>query len=221
VILVLDNYDSFSFNLVQYVGEAGCEVVVKRNDELTVEQALGLDPAGIIVSPGPGRPEDAGISVALVRAAAQRCPVLGVCLGHQALGYACGATIVGAPELVHGKASRVTHAGAGIFRGVPSPFWGGRYHSLMVARDGLPTCLQVVAETENDRLIMGLVLKGTDVWGVQFHPESILTQEGTVLVRNFLAACGEVQGPEGNDVAAGTPGGRKRAAAKRAKRRKS
>jgi anthranilate synthase/aminodeoxychorismate synthase-like glutamine amidotransferase len=196
VILVLDNYDSFSFNLVQYVGENGCDVVVKRNDEISVKEALGMDPAGVIVSPGPGRPEDAGISVDLIKAAAERCPVLGVCLGHQALGYAFGAEIVGAPELVHGKASRVTHGGSGIFRSVPSPFWGGRYHSLMVAREGLPACLEVVAETAEDGLIMGLVLSDKEVWGVQFHPESILTEDGKVLVRNFLVTCGEIQGTD-------------------------
>ncbi len=197
MILVLDNYDSFSFNLVQYVGEAGCDVVVKRNDEISVDEALELDPAGIIVSPGPGRPEDGGISVELIRAGAERCPILGVCLGHQALGYAFGAQIVGAPELVHGKASRVTHGGAGIFRNLPSPFWGGRYHSLMVSREGLPPCLEIVAETAEDKLIMGLVLSGTDVWGVQFHPESILTDRGKILVRNFLSLCGET-GASGN-----------------------
>ena len=189
MIFVLDNYDSFSFNLVQYVGETGCEVAVKRNDELTADEVLGLKPSGIIVSPGPGRPEDAGISVELIRAAAGVCPLLGVCLGHQALGYAYGGMIVGAPELVHGKASRITHAGGGLFRDVPSPFLGGRYHSLMVARDGLPACLEITAETE-DGLIMALELTGKRVWGVQFHPESILTEGGKLLVRNFLEACG-------------------------------
>ena len=191
MILVLDNYDSFSFNLVQYVGEAGCEVVVNRNDELTAEQALGLQPRGIIISPWPGRPEDAGISVELIRRAAGVCPVLGVCLGHQALGYAYGATIGGAPELVHGKASRIVHQGSALFEDVPSPFSGGRYHSLLVERDGLPACLQVTAETEADRLIMGLRLTAAEVWGVQFHPESILTEAGAILVRNFIRRCGE------------------------------
>ena len=187
MILVVDNYDSFSFNLVQYVGEYGCDVVIERNDAIGVEEACRLEPRGIIVSPGPGRPEDAGISVDLIRATP--CPLLGVCLGHQALGYAYGGTIVGAPTLVHGKASRIRHTGDGIFAGVPSPFWGGRYHSLLVAREGLPACFEIVAETE-DGLIMGLRLKGTEVWGVQFHPESILTEGGKILIRNFLDACG-------------------------------
>jgi anthranilate synthase/aminodeoxychorismate synthase-like glutamine amidotransferase len=192
VILVVDNYDSFSFNLVQYVGECGSRVLVKRNDEITVEEALALEPRGIIVSPGPGRPEDAGISVALIRQAAEAVPVLGVCLGHQALGYAFGGTIEGAPELVHGKASQIRHHGGDLFLNVPSPFTGGRYHSLIVAREGLPAALDVTAET-NDGLIMGLVLKGKPVWGVQFHPESILTGEGKTIVRNFLDLCGEAR----------------------------
>ena len=193
MILVLDNYDSFSFNLVQYVGEAGFEVVVKRNDEVTVAEALALEPLGMIISPGPGRPEDAGISVDLIRAAADVCPLLGVCLGHQALGYAYGGTIGGAPELVHGKASRITHGGSELFQQVPNPFWGGRYHSLLVERKGLPKSLEITAETEKDKLIMGLRLTGTDVWGVQFHPESILTEEGKQLVRNFIERCGAVR----------------------------
>jgi anthranilate synthase/aminodeoxychorismate synthase-like glutamine amidotransferase len=203
VIFLVDNYDSFSFNLVQYVGENGCEVVVERNDAITVDAVLRLEPRGIIISPGPGRPEHAGISVDLIRAT--RCPLLGVCLGHQALGYAHGGTIVGAPSLVHGKASRIRHTGAGIFANVPSPVWGGRYHSLIVAREGLPSCLQVVAETEEDGLIMGLRLAGTNVWGVQFHPESILTEGGKTLIRNFLAVCGEVGPAARGEEAPGAP----------------
>ncbi len=189
MILLIDNYDSFSFNLVQYVGETGCEVTVVRNDALTVKEALARKPRGIIISPGPGRPEDAGISVALIRAAQDVCPILGVCLGHQALGYACGGKIVGAPTLVHGKASAVTHTGVGILEGVPSPFMAGRYHSLLVAREGLPAALEVTAETE-DELIMGLKLAGREVWGVQFHPESILTEHGKRIVENFVRRCG-------------------------------
>ena len=189
MILLIDNYDSFSFNLVQYAGEMGCEVIVKRNDVLSAQDALALSPAGIIVSPGPGRPEDAGISVALIRAARGVCPVLGVCLGHQAIGLAFGARIVGAPELVHGKASRVRHDGRGILAGLPSPFMAGRYHSLVVAREGLPPELDVTAETE-DGLIMGLKLRGAEVWGVQFHPESILTERGKDIVRKFVDLCG-------------------------------
>jgi len=190
VIIVLDNYDSFSFNLVQYIGEAGCTVEVYRNDQVTVEDLLARSPSGIVISPGPGRPENAGISVPLIRAAEDCCPILGVCLGHQALGFAYGAKIVGAPELVHGKASWVRHNGEGIFEGLPNPFSAGRYHSLIVGREDLPSCLQIVAETEKDKLIMGLKLKGREVWGVQFHPESILTEHGKLLIANFLALCG-------------------------------
>lgn len=190
MILVIDNYDSFSFNLVQYVGETGCSVEVRRNDAISVDEALALNPDGIIISPGPGRPENAGISVSLIKAAQDVCPVMGVCLGHQALGYAFGGTITGAPELVHGKDSVITHNGQGILAGIQNPFRAGRYHSLMVARDDLPECLDIIAETEKDRLIMGLKLKGKAVWGLQFHPESILTEQGKELVGNFVAACG-------------------------------
>lgn len=189
MILLVDNYDSFSFNLVQYVGETGREVQVVRNDAVTPEEALARKPEGIIISPGPGRPEDAGISEALIRAAQDVCPVLGVCLGHQALGHAYGGTIAGAPVLVHGKASAVTHAGTGILAGLPSPFMAGRYHSLIVAREGLPAELEIIAETE-DKLIMGLKLKGREVWGVQFHPESILTEHGKLIIENFVRRCG-------------------------------
>ncbi len=189
MIFVLDNYDSFSYNLVQYVGETGCEVVVKRNDVMPVAEILQLNPAGIIISPGPGRPENAGLSVDLIRAAQDLCPVLGVCLGHQAIGYAFGGEVVGAPELVHGKDSLITHTGAGVFKEFADPFQGGRYHSLIVSREGLPDCLEIVAETKNDHLIMGLKLKGKEVWGVQFHPESILTVDGKTLIRNFIELC--------------------------------
>lgn len=190
MILVLDNYDSFSFNLVQYVGETGCEVVVKRNDAATVAEVLSLEPRGIIVSPGPGRPENAGVSVELIRQAAGKVPVLGVCLGHQALGYAYGGRVVGAPELVHGKASWISHRDGPLFEGVPNPFLGGRYHSLVVERESLPDCLEITAETE-DGLVMALAHKEAPLWGVQFHPESILTDHGKRIVRNFLGLCGE------------------------------
>ena len=189
MILLIDNYDSFSFNLVQSVGETGREVQVARNDALTPAEARARGPAGIIISPGPGRPEDAGISVALVRAAQDVCPVLGVGLGHQALARAYGAAIASAPVIVHGKASPVAHGGGGILEGVPSPFMAGRYHSLVVAREGLPAELEIIART-GDGLIMGLKLKGREVWGLQFHPESILTEHGKRIIANFVRRCG-------------------------------
>ena len=185
-VLVVDNYDSFVYNLVQYLGELGAEPVVHRNDALTVDQALDLGVAGILLSPGPGRPEDAGILCDLVRAAAGRVPLLGVCLGHQAIGHVFGGQVVAAPTLMHGKTSLVHHDGSGVFAGLPDPFEATRYHSLVVDADTMPAELEVVART-TDGTVMGVRHRDLAVHGVQFHPESILTAGGHDLLRNFLA----------------------------------
>ena len=184
-ILVIDNYDSFVYNLVQYLGELGAEPIVVRNDELTVEDAVAVDPDGVLLSPGPGRPEDAGILCAAITAFAGKTPVFGVCLGHQAIGHVFGGKVVRAPELVHGKTSMITHEGLGVFAGLDSPLAATRYHSLVVERESLPSSLEVTAST-SDGMIMGMRHREFDVEGVQFHPESVLTQHGHDLVRNFL-----------------------------------
>jgi len=184
--LLIDNYDSFTYNLVHRLGEIGAEVTVRRNDALTAEEALALDPEGIIMSPGPCDPDRAGICLALVKAAAGRLPVLGVCLGHQAVGQAFGGRIVRGPMPMHGKVSAIRHQGTDIFRGLSNPFRATRYHSLVVAREGLPDCLEITAETE-DGVIMGLRHRTLPIYGVQFHPESIETIEGHRLLANFLA----------------------------------
>jgi anthranilate synthase/aminodeoxychorismate synthase-like glutamine amidotransferase len=185
-VLVVDNYDSFVYNLVQYLGELGAEPIVHRNDAVDGAAAQALAPDAVLLSPGPGRPEDAGHLLDLIDAFAGRCPVLGVCLGHQAIGQAFGGTVVRAPELMHGKTSFVEHHGAGVLAGLPDPFEATRYHSLVVARDGLPEVLEVTAQTA-DGTIMGLRHRELAVEGVQFHPESILTVGGHDLLRNFLA----------------------------------
>ena len=187
-ILVLDNYDSFVFNLVQYLGELGAEPLVHRADALTIEQIeeLGID--GVLISPGPGRPEDAGLSPEVIRTFGGRVPVFGVCLGHQCIGQIYGGDVVHAPEIMHGKTSRITHTDTGVFAGLPNPFEATRYHSLVVARDSVPEVLEVTAWTD-DGLVMGLRHRELDVEGVQFHPESILTQDGQRLVANFLDRC--------------------------------
>ena len=185
-VLVVDNYDSFVYNLVQYLGELGADPVVHRNDALTVDEALALAPDAVLLSPGPGRPEDAGILVDLIAAFAGRRPILGVCLGCQAIGCAFGGTVGRAPELMHGKTSLVHHGGAGVLAGLPDPFEATRYHSLVVERDNLPAELQITAETA-DGTIMALRHRTAAVEGVQFHPESILTVGGHDLLRNFLA----------------------------------
>ena len=185
-ILVVDNYDSFVYNLVQYLGELGAEPIVHRNDALTVDDALGLGVAGILLSPGPGRPEDAGILCDLVRAAAGRVPLLGVCLGHQAIGHVFGGRIVRAPALMHGKTSLVHHDGSGVFAGLPDPFEATRYHSLVIEPETMPAELQVIATTSDD-VVMAVRHRELAVHGVQFHPESILTACGHDLLRNFLA----------------------------------
>jgi anthranilate synthase/aminodeoxychorismate synthase-like glutamine amidotransferase len=186
MILVVDNYDSFTYNVVQALGELGCEVVVRRNDAVTVEQALELDPSHLIVSPGPGGPEDAGVSMDLIRAFAPRRPVLGICLGHQCLARIFGGRIVPADRLMHGKTSRIYHDGRTLFRGLPNPFPATRYHSLLVEEESLPGELEVSAHTSEGE-IMGLRLRDRPVEGVQFHPESILTEVGPRLLRGFLA----------------------------------
>jgi len=186
LILLIDNYDSFTFNLYQYLGELGAKIQVVRNDALTVEEALALGPERIVISPGPGTPETAGISIDLVRAAAGRVPLLGVCLGHQALGRAFGGDVVRAPVLMHGKTSALEHDGRGVFAGLPRPLVATRYHSLIVAKETLPECLEVSAWTA-EGTIMGLRHREHALHGVQFHPESILTSAGRDLLRNFLA----------------------------------
>jgi anthranilate synthase/aminodeoxychorismate synthase-like glutamine amidotransferase len=184
-ILIIDNYDSFTYNLVQYFGVLGCEVTVKRNDEITVAEAEALAPDRVCISPGPGRPEDAGVSNEIIRTLGPKTPVLGVCLGHQCVGAVFGGEIVSAPRLMHGKTSPVRHRGAGVFNGLPNPFEATRYHSLIVDRDTLPRSLQVTAETAEGE-IMGLRHREFPIHGVQFHPESVLTGEGMKLLRNFL-----------------------------------
>jgi len=188
-ILVLDNYDSFVYNLVQYLGQLGAEPLVYRNDALMLRDVGEIAPDGILISPGPGRPESAGLSVRLVEAYAGRCPLLGVCLGHQAIGHAFGGTVVRAAQLLHGKTSQVSHDGRGIFDGVPNPLTVTRYHSLVVEPPGTGSQLEVTAWAE-DGTVMGLRHKRFAVEGVQFHPEAVLTESGHRLLANWLAACG-------------------------------
>jgi anthranilate synthase component 2 len=185
VVLMIDNYDSFTYNLVQYLGELGDEVKVYRNDEITLEAVEQLAPARIVISPGPCTPNEAGISVALIRAFAGKTPILGVCLGHQAIGQAFGGRIVHAKKLMHGKTSAIHHDGRGVFRGLPDGFTATRYHSLVIERASLPACLEVSAWTQ-DGEIMGVRHRELCVEGVQFHPESILTEHGHQLLANFL-----------------------------------
>jgi len=185
MVLLIDNYDSFTYNIFQEISELGAEVRVVRNDRITVDEVLKMSPERVVVSPGPGRPENAGISVPLIKKLAGKMPVLGVCLGHQALGYAYGGRIIGAKRLMHGKTSLIFHNGSGIFAGIPNPFEATRYHSLLVEKETLPDSLKIIAWTE-DNEIMGLQVKGLPLFGVQFHPESILTKEGINILRNFL-----------------------------------
>ena len=183
-ILLLDNYDSFTYNLAQYLGELGHAPIVHRNDEIGLDAVGALVPDRIVISPGPGRPEDAGITVEVIRRYGSLIPVLGVCLGHQAIGYAFGGDVVRAPVLMHGKVSTVKHDGRGVFNGVTQPFVAGRYHSLVVA-DPVPNALEISARTE-DGVVMGLRHREFPIHGVQFHPESVLTGEGRKILRNFL-----------------------------------
>ncbi len=186
MLLLIDNYDSFTYNLVHYFGELGAEVTVRRNDALDVQEAMGLGAAGIVLSPGPCDPDHAGICLALTRAAAEtRTPLLGVCLGHQTIGQAFGGRVIRHHQIVHGKMGAMHHDGKGVFRGLPSPFAATRYHSLVVERDGLPDALEVTAWLE-DGTIMGLQHRELPIHGVQFHPESIASEHGHALIRNFL-----------------------------------
>lgn len=190
MILMIDNYDSFTFNVVQYLGELGAEVLVRRNDEIDIAGVHALAPERIVLSPGPCTPNEAGISMALVEAFAGRVPLLGICLGHQCIGQAFGGEIVRARQVMHGKTSPIHHRGEGVFQGLPSPYTATRYHSLVVAREALPACLEITAWTEADDgeldEIMGLRHRELPVEGVQFHPESILTEHGHALLDNFL-----------------------------------
>ena len=190
-ILVVDNYDSFVYNLVQYLGELGADPVVRRHDEVTLAEMIELAPDGLLISPGPGRPEDAGLSnAAIAEFAGQGVPVLGVCLGHQCIGQLYGGDVVRAPRVMHGKTSEISHSGTGVFAGLPNPFTATRYHSLVVARESVPAVLEITAESE-DGLVMGLRHRDLPVEGVQFHPESILTTGGHDLLRNFLGGIAE------------------------------
>ncbi|MCE2510312.1 MAG: aminodeoxychorismate/anthranilate synthase component II [Alphaproteobacteria bacterium] len=187
--LLIDNYDSFVYNLYHYFGELGAEMEVKRNDAITVAEALALKPEGIVISPGPCDPDQAGICLPLIEAAAGKFPILGVCLGHQAIGQALGGRVIRAPVPMHGKVSEIHHAGSDVFQGLPDPFPATRYHSLIVERKTLPDCLTVTAKTE-DGLIMGLAHKALPIYGVQFHPESIASEHGHTVLRNFLTLAG-------------------------------
>lgn len=188
MILLIDNYDSFTYNLVQYLGDLGAETIVHRNDKISVEDAIGLKPSGVVISPGPSDPDHAGICLPLIRACADHdIPLFGVCLGHQALGQVFGGRVIRAPEPLHGKISAIHHDGQSVFAGLPSPFDATRYHSLIVERASLPADLIVTAQTA-DGLIMGLQHVSKPIHGVQFHPESIATQHGHAMIRNFLNA---------------------------------
>jgi anthranilate synthase/aminodeoxychorismate synthase-like glutamine amidotransferase len=186
MLLIIDNYDSFTYNLVQYFSVLGCDVIVKRNDEITIPEIEALDPERICISPGPGRPEDAGISNEVIRQFGPKKPILGVCLGHQCIGEVFGGEVVPAPRLMHGKTSPVRHQGSGVFANLPNPFEATRYHSLIVRRETLPACLEITAETAEGE-VMGLQHREHPIHGVQFHPESVLTAEGIKLLGNFLA----------------------------------
>ena len=189
MFLLIDNYDSFAYNLVHYLGEEGADVMVKRNDSLSADEALALHPQGIVLSPGPCDPDRAGICLELITKAAGKVAILGVCLGHQAIGQAFGGRVARAPTPMHGKVSEINHNGTGLFETLPTPFKATRYHSLIVERNGLPTCLEITAQTD-DGLIMGLRHRTHAIFGVQFHPESIASQYGNEILRNFLRLAG-------------------------------
>ena len=186
MVLVIDNYDSFTYNLVQYLGELGADVQVMRNDVVSLEDVAASHPHRIVISPGPGRPEQAGVTMSVIRQLGQSTPVLGVCLGHQAIGAVFGGSVVRAGVPMHGKTSTIEHDGRGVFNGINGPFLASRYHSLVVAEDSLPAELEITARTREDGTIMGLRHRTWPVHGVQFHPESILTNEGRRILRNFL-----------------------------------
>ncbi len=186
MLVLIDNYDSFTYNLVHYLGELGAETAVHRNDAVSADEIVALNPAGVVISPGPCNPDKAGISLDMVAAAEKHgIPLLGVCLGHQSIGQHFGGKVVQAPSIMHGKVGEIRHTGEGVFAGLPSPLKATRYHSLVVERAGLPDCLEVTAETENG-IVMGLQHRDLPILGVQFHPESIATEHGHALLRNFL-----------------------------------
>ncbi len=185
MLLLIDNYDSFTYNLVHYLGELGAEAKVTRNDEITAAQAFAMNPSAIVMSPGPCDPDSAGICLELVETAPPDLPILGVCLGHQAIGQACGGEVVRCHEILHGKVSAITHTGRGLFKGLPQGFSVTRYHSLAVKPESLPDCLEVTARSQSG-VIMGLAHKSRPVYGVQFHPESIASEHGHALLKNFL-----------------------------------
>ena len=205
MIILIDNYDSFAYNLVHYLGELGETVLVHRNDQVSVDQVLDAAPDAIVISPGPCDPDRAGICLDLVRAAAGRLPMLGVCLGHQSIGQAFGGTVVQAPEMMHGKTSAIHHDGSGVFRDLPQDFIATRYHSLTVRRDDLPDCLAITAESA-DGVIMGLAHRQLPMHGVQFHPESIASECGHALLKNFLVIARE-HDPSGRDQSGGRQDG--------------
>ena len=186
MILMIDNYDSFTYNLVQYFGELKANLKVYRNDAISTAQIKKMRPRAIVISPGPGRPEDAGVTVEIIQELSGKIPILGVCLGHQAIGYAFGGRIIGAKKLMHGKTSSIHHNRKDLFKSIPNPFEATRYHSLVIEKKTLPRCLQITAWTK-DQEIMGVQHKRFPLWGVQFHPESILTRAGHDILRNFLA----------------------------------
>jgi len=186
MIFVLDNYDSFTYNLVQYLGELGATLHVRRNNQVTLDEIAALAPSHIVISPGPGRPEDAGLTPGVIERFGPSVPILGVCLGHQAIGLVCGGRVVRAPVPMHGKTSVIEHDGRGVFAGLASPIEASRYHSLIVEEQGLPDVLEVSARSRGDGIIMGLRHKTWPLQGVQFHPESVLTSEGRRMLRNFL-----------------------------------
>lgn len=190
MILMIDNYDSFTYNLVQYFGILGAEVKVVRNDRITVDEAAALSPSAVVISPGPGDPTDAGISVELIQKLAGKIPILGVCLGHQSMGYAFGADIVRAGRIMHGKVSKVAHDGLTIYKGIENPFDATRYHSLVIKRDTLSPRFRINSWTTDDGEIMGIADDGARMWGIQYHPESILTERGMDILRNFLDLIG-------------------------------
>lgn len=185
MFLLIDNYDSFTYNLLHYLGELGADVEVRRNDALTPAEALGMNPQGIVLSPGPCDPDQAGICLDLLAAVPQDLPVFGVCLGHQSIGQHFGATVVRAPAPMHGKVDTITHNSEGVFDGIPSPLEATRYHSLTLARDGFPDCLEITAES-SDGVIQGIAHKSRPIFGVQFHPESIASQHGHAILKNFI-----------------------------------
>jgi anthranilate synthase/aminodeoxychorismate synthase-like glutamine amidotransferase len=187
MVLVIDNYDSFTYNLVQYLGEMKADLEVRRNDQITIDQIRELNPERILVSPGPCSPRESGLSNEIIRAFGPKLPLLGVCLGHQCIGYTFGANVIVNHRIMHGKTSLIKHNGQGIFQDMPNPFAATRYHSLVIERKSLPDCLEVIAETADEGEIMGVRHKDFPIWGVQFHPESILTESGRQILKNFLA----------------------------------